>query len=213
MQQTCKQLKQLCDAQVDIPHAARSALDILRSQRLQKHSSRPAVPFSPTGGPPPLQDTLPLSESPRDPFQAKDSSPVRDPLQPSHVDMPPMDNTLPPSALDSRNRVLESEPGMPPLDDTAVDSRTTGDIQSTECASPLGTEAGGKTVLHEVCGMRADQAGNGHEEVGDDELLLKQAVAEELLGAGRSSPAPVQDDDDEALLHSLIDEEARALNC
>ncbi|KAL3161372.1 hypothetical protein ABBQ32_010265 [Trebouxia sp. C0010 RCD-2024] len=196
--------------QVDLPHAARSALDILTAQRLQKHFSRPAPAASPTLAFPPLQDTLPLSEPPSDPSQSRDSSPSQGPPQPSEIDVPPVDSTMPSSAMDLSSGGLESEPNMPPLNDTAVDFMDTTDMQSAEHAPQVRRETGGKALLHEGHGMPAGRAGSIQEEVGGDELLMQQVVDEELAGAGHSSPAPGQDDDDEALLHSLLNEAARA---
>ena len=201
-------------AQVDIPHAARSALDVLRAQRLQKHSAHPTAASSPMLSSPPLHDTLAPSEPPSNPSQAKERSklsPIRD-TQPSGLDMPPVNSTLPSSTLQGPSSgASESQPDMAPLDDTALDGSAT-DMQSDEHAPQVGKEKGGNTssaLLYDTLhpGMTLGQAGSRHEE---DEMLIRQAVSDESAGAGHASPTPGQNDDDEALLHSLLEEEETA---
>ena len=204
---------------MDIPHAARSALDILRTKRLQKHSSRPTLASSPTAASPPLHDTLPNSEAPRDPSQPRGvSAPIEKAPQPAELDMPPMDSTLPNITLEHSDGVLESEPDMPPLDDTALDAVAATNIHSAEHAPQIGKQTGGKTLpapLYDTLdpGMTLGPRDGEQEEVGDDEMLIRQAVNDESAGAVHSSPTPGQDDD-EALLQSLLEEEEMAqLRC
>lgn len=208
------------DAQVEIPHAARSALDALRAERLQKHSA--AVP-SPMLASPPLHDTLPPSEPPGDPSQPEggaDPSPPKEPLQPSGLDMPPVSNTLPNSIPEGPSHgALEAQHDVPSSNDMEMHSKGL-DMQAAEQAAHLGKETSGKTAAAAAAApmydtldldpsMTLGQVGSEQEEeeVGDDEMLIRQAVSDEAAGAGRTSPCPGQDDDDEALLQSLLEEE------
>ena len=135
--------------------------------------------------------------------------------------MPPLNSTLLNSALEGPSiGASESQPYMPPLDDTALDGSAT-DVQLDEHPPQVGKETGGNTSsvpLYDTLdpGMTLGQAGSEHEEVGEDEMLIRQAVSNESAGAGHTSPAPGQDDDDdEALLHILLEEEetAQLISC
>lgn len=203
---------------MDLPNAARSALNVLRAQRLQKHSSCPTAASSPVVASPPLHGTLPSSEPSGHPSQPKEGSslpPIRDMQQPSGLDMPPVNSTLPNVTFEGlSNGSSESQPDMPPLDDTAFDGSAT-DMHPTRHASEISKQTSGKTPsapLYDTLdpGMALGQEGSEKEEVGDDEMLIRQAVSNKSAEVGHASPTPGQDDDDEALLHSLLAEEKLA---
>lgn len=169
---------------------------------------------------PPLHDTLPPSEPPMDPSQSQGGaapSPTRDPLPPSGLDMPPVGNTLPNSVSEGPSHAAsEAEHDVPSSSDMEIGGEAT-DMQAAEQAAQTGHATSGKTPAAAAAPMSdtldpsvtLGQVGSEQEEeVGDDEMLIRQAVSDEAAGAGRSSPG--QDDDDEALLQSLLEEETHS---
>lgn len=131
--------------------------------------------------------------------------------------MPPVHSTLPNSALEGPSHgASEQQPDMPPLDDTAFDGPAT-DMHPAGRASDTRKQTGGKTAsvqLYDTLdpGMTLGQGGSEQEEGGDDEMLIRQAMSNDSAGVTMShaSPAPVEDDNDEALLHSFLEEEEAA---
>ena len=211
--------------QVDIPHAARSALDTLRSQRLQKQASTPNLGPSPAAASPPLYDTLPASGGPNDPSQLSDhsqgrscsppgiTSQGRDPSQPAVHALPAVEKTLVDAGdlLDhSKGPKGGSVSDMPPLEDTMMDPMNevlAMDKHAASAKARTGGEIDSRTLLAPVQDtVDSGLAGDSQLEAGDDEKLIRQAVENEKAGDERSSPAPAEDDD-EVLLQSLLAEE------
>ena len=128
--------------------------------------------------------------------------------------MPPVNTTLPNSIPEGPSGgATELQPDMPPVDDTALDVSAT-DMHSAGHASEIGKQTGGKTPslpLYDTLdpGMMSGQRDKDSEpeEIGDDEILIRQVVSDDSAAAGHANPTPGQDDDDEALLHSLLEED------
>ena len=135
----------LCDAQVDIPHGARSALDTLRQQRMQKQAlASAAAPtestthpaFAPVedtlppshnsadgdGVPAPVQDTLPISA---DQFDAEDEGATV-------TDSMPMADTVPTSDVDMSTRSVGTDKAQGDTRPISVDQ-----VDSSNAEAPV----------------------------------------------------------------------------
>ena len=239
-------------AQVDIPHAARSALDTLRLQRLQKQAAVLTHATSPKATQPPLHDTLQASEAPGTFSQGMDPSETaragetsqqtellrprgppgaghpsqpqapslheapscpEAPVQDSSSHLPPMESFLMSSSgVADASISSEAEPSSaPPLKDTmldSVDSFTSTIMQAashrlqTAAAAETGTAAApvqNDAAANEEAGMER----GSHQEVAEDEMLLRQ-VEEDGSARADCSSAAFGEDGDEALLQSLL---------
>ena len=214
------------DAQVDNPHAARSALNTLKSQRLQKQA--PDLAPSPAAASPPLHDTLPASGGPIDPPQLSDPSQAtsppqprvasqgRDPSQPAAHGLPVMGSMLTSAddLLDRSKAPAAVSSDMPPVEDTVLDPMDESlalDRHAAAAKAQAGAQIDRRTSLASVQDtMDSDLAENGQQEAGDDDTLIRQAVEDDKAGAECSSPA-LAEDDDEMLLRSLLAEEEPAV--
>ncbi len=215
-------------AQVDIPNAARSALDTLKQQRLQRQAlaSTAAAPKPSTLSMlPPVEDTLPPSLAPAD----SDRNPA------------PLENTVPSFAdqLDG-NSTRGLAMGSPPV--TAAGLMSSNDDQNQTKAGryagrskmtaegtlpvdqPQGSSKGAPVTdtltdlqephdslmesapLADTLNTERAAAGKIDQDEDEDETLIRQAVESQVHGDVANSPALDQEDDD-ALWQGLLAEQ------
>ena len=219
-------------AQVDIPNAARSALDTLKQQRLQRQAlpSTAAAPKPSTLSMlPPVDDTLPPSLAPADidrnpaPLEstvptfadqldgnstrslAMGSAPVK-----AAVLMPSDDDQNETKAgRDAGRREVTGEDTLP-VDQPQGSSKdapvTDTLIDSQKPRDSLVESAPLADTLH----TERAAAGKIDQDEDEDETLIRQAVESQVCGEVASSPALDQEDDD-ALLQGLLAEEEQQL--
>ncbi|KAL0032107.1 hypothetical protein WJX77_005423 [Trebouxia sp. C0004] len=188
--------------QVDIPNAARSALDTLKQQRLQRQAlaSTAAAPKPSTLSMlPPVEDTLPPSWAPAD----SDRNPA------------PLESTMLTFAdqVDG-NSVRGRAMGSPPVTVAVLMSSDDDQNQTKTCRDAGRSHVTAETTVP----MPMDQPQGSSKDASvtdtlinsrdedEDATLIRQAVESQEHGDVASSPALDQEDDD-ALLQGLLAEE------
>ena len=218
-------------AQVDIPNSARSALDTLKQQRLQRQAlaSTAAAPKPSTLSMlPPVEDTLPPSLAPAD--SERDPAPLESTISTS-ADQLDGDSTrglamgsapvtaavFMSSAADDQNQTttgrdaerseVTAEGTLPmPVDQpqgSSKDAPVTDTLTDSQEPHDSLVES---APLADT--LPTERAAAGKIDMDEDETLIRQAVESQVHGDVASSPALDQEDDD-ALLQGLLAEEER----
>jgi hypothetical protein len=218
-------------AQVDIPNSARSALDTLKQQRLQRQAlaSTAAAPKPSTLSMlPPVEDTLPPSLAPAD--SDRDPAPLESTISTS-ADQLDGDSTrglamgsapvtaavFMSSAADDQNQTttgrdaerseVTAEGTLPmPVDQpqgSSKDAPVTDTLTDSQEPHDSLVES---APLADT--LPTERAAAGKIDMDEDETLIRQAVESQVHGDVASSPALDQEDDD-ALLQGLLAEEER----
>lgn len=217
-------------AQVDIPNAARSALDTLKQQRLQRQAlaSTAAAPKPSTLSLlPPLEDTLPPSLAPAD----SDGNPA--PLEntvPTFADQLDGDSTrelatgcAPVTAAvlmssvdeqnqtkagrDARRSEVTAEGNVPMPVDQPLGSSKDAPVADTLIDSQKPHDSlVESTPLADTLDTESAAAGKIDQDADENETLIRQAVESQVHGDVANSPALDQEDDN-ALLQGLLAEE------
>jgi hypothetical protein len=216
-------------AQVDIPNSARSALDTLKQQRLQRQAlaSTAAAPKPSTLSMlPPVEDTLPPSLAPAD--SDRDPAPLESTISTS-ADQLDGDSTrglamgsapvtaavFMSSAADDQNQTttgrdaerseVTAEGTLPmPVDQpqgSSKDAPVTDTLTDSQEPHDSLVES---APLADT--LPTERAAAGKIDMDEDETLIRQAVESQVHGDVASSPALDQEDDD-ALLQGLLAEE------
>ncbi len=217
-------------AQVDIPNAARSALDTLKQQRLQRQAlaSTAAAPKPSTLSLlPPLEDTLPPSLAPADidrnpaPLEntvptfanqldgnstrslAMGSAPVTAAVLMSSDD----DQNKTKAGRDAGRSKVTEEGTLPVLVDQPLGSSKDAPVTDTLIDSQKPRDSLVESApLADTLDTERTAAGKIDQDEDEDETLIRQAVESQVCGEVASSPALDQEDDD-ALLQGLLAEE------
>ena len=215
-------------AQVDIPNAARTALDTLKQQRLQRQAlaSTTAAPKPSTLSMlPPVEDTLPPSLAPADsdrnpaPLEstvttfadqldgdstrdlAVGSSPVTAAVLMSSVD----DQNQTKTGRDAgRSEVTAEGTLLMPVDQPQGSSRDAPVTDTlNDSQEPRDSLVKSAPLADTLC---TERAAAGKIDRDEAETLIRQAVESQVHGDVANSPALDQEDDD-ALLQGLLAEE------